>query len=192
MVIGRPLSFDREQTLDRVVEVFRERGFEGASLQDLLAATGLSKSSLYQQYGNKQALFEQCLDSYAHRVEAEMRAALNRAPDTRAFVALVLGQIINEPRPPKGCLVFNTAIEFGQLDERVAGKVRQVFASFRSIFVEAIERDRAAGRLPAGAPAPDLANFLMASMSGLRTLVKGGMARAELRRSCELILKTLG
>ncbi len=192
MVIGRPLSFDREQALDRVTEVFRERGYEATSLQNLLAATGLSKSSLYQQFGHKQALFEQCLESYANGVRADMRRALVRTKDLRTFVAAVLEQIVDEPRPPSGCLVFNTAIEFGQLDPRIANQVKQVFESFQAIFIEAIERDRSAGRLPAGPPAQDLANYLMAAMGGLRTLVKGGMERAQLRRSCELILKTLG
>ncbi|MGJ8687062.1 MAG: TetR/AcrR family transcriptional regulator [Spongiibacteraceae bacterium] len=190
MKIGRPLSFDREQTLERVSEVFRERGFQGASLQDLLTATGLSKSSLYQQYGNKQALFDECLLSYASQLESDMRDGLAAASSGREFIAGLLELIISEPQPPKGCLIFNTANEFGQLDENVSTRVRRVFLGFRAIIIEAIEQDQAAGLLPSGS-AQDQANFFMVAIAGLRTLVKGGMPRAELRRSCVHMLKVL-
>ncbi len=191
MSLGRPLSFDREQVLGRVAEVFRMRGFEGASLQDLLAATGLSKSSLYQQYGNKQALFSECLARYADTMQADLQAGLSAAPNGRAFIAAVLDQIISEPQPPKGCLIFNTASEFGQVDEKVAAQVRQIFARVREVLIQAIELDRSAGRMTADQNAQDLANFLMASIAGLRTLLKGGMPQGELRRTCKVILAAL-
>ncbi|MGJ8669838.1 MAG: TetR/AcrR family transcriptional regulator [Oceanococcus sp.] len=191
MTIGRPLSFDREQALDRVADVFRERGFEGASLQNLLSATGLSKSSLYQQYGNKQELFDQCLARYADAAEADMRAALAKAASGRDFVAGLLQQIVDEPTPVKGCLIFNTASDLSQLDPHVAAKIRQVFVQFRAIIIAAMEQDQANGKLAQASSPKDLANYLMATMGGLRTLMKGGMNRAELSRSCQLILKAL-
>ena len=191
MAIGRPLSFNPEDALERVAEVFRERGYEATSLQNLLSATGLSKSSLYQQYGNKLQLFDQCVMRYAKAKEEEMTSALEQAASGRVFFAAVLQQIVDEPSPAKGCLVFNTASDLSQLDPQVAARIRQVFVRFRNVFIQAIERDQLAGKVPKQASAQDLANYLMAAMGGLRTLVKGGMPRDELQRSCELILKAL-
>ena len=185
------MSFDPEQALQRVAEVFRERGYEGTSLQNLLAATGLSKSSLYQQYGNKQALFDQCLMRYAQGVEADLKAALAQADSGRAFIDSVLQQVISESAPSSGCLIFNTASDLSQLDAQVADAIRQVLGRYRAVFMAAIEQDQAAGLIRQDSAAVDLANYLMGSIAGLHTLVKGGMQAAELRRCCDLIMKAL-
>ncbi len=185
------MSFDPEQALDRVSEVFRQRGFEATSLQALLAASGLSKSSLYQQYGNKQRLFEQCLEHYGERIENEMRRGLEQAASGRDFIAAVLEQVISEAAPPGGCLIFNTASDLGQLDARVARRVNRFFVRFRAVLITALEQDQANGLLPEPVAARDLANVIMASIGGLRLLSKGGMQQAELRRSCALILTLL-
>ena len=55
--MGRPLEYNPEQVLDAAMNLFWQRGYEGASLQDLLAVMALSKSSLYQAFGNKRSLF---------------------------------------------------------------------------------------------------------------------------------------
>ncbi len=61
MSIGRPLQFDPEQVLDAAMQVFWASGYDATSLQDLLQAMRLSKSSFYQTFGSKQQLFERCL-----------------------------------------------------------------------------------------------------------------------------------
>jgi AcrR family transcriptional regulator len=55
---GRPRIFDPDLVLENAMQLFWSKGYEATSLQDLLATTGLSKSSLYESFGNKQRLFE--------------------------------------------------------------------------------------------------------------------------------------
>src|SRR4051794_34171198 len=54
---GRPRSFDRDQALARAMQVFWEKGYEAASMQDLLTAMEISSPSLYAAFGDKEALF---------------------------------------------------------------------------------------------------------------------------------------
>jgi TetR/AcrR family transcriptional repressor of nem operon len=67
------MQFDPGQALASAMSLFWRKGYEATSLQDLLKATGLSKSSLYQTFGSKRALFERSLDLYRREMVARMR-----------------------------------------------------------------------------------------------------------------------
>ena len=62
---GRPRSFDQTEALDAAVLVFWEKGFDGASIEDLTTAMGISRPSLYATFGNKRSLFIEAIDRYA-------------------------------------------------------------------------------------------------------------------------------
>jgi AcrR family transcriptional regulator len=61
---GRPRSFDTGNALDRAVDVFWRKGYEGASLSDLTRAMGINRPSLYAAFGDKEQLFRKVLDRY--------------------------------------------------------------------------------------------------------------------------------
>ena len=65
MAIGRPRAFDMDQALDRALDVFWRKGYEGASICDLTAAMGINPPSLYAAFDNKEGLFRKALDRYA-------------------------------------------------------------------------------------------------------------------------------
>src|SRR5437867_5809784 len=80
---GRPRAFDVEQALDRALEVFWRKGYEGTSLPDLTRAMGINRPSLYAAFGNKETLFRKALDRYAAGPAAYVHAALDE-PTARA------------------------------------------------------------------------------------------------------------
>src|SRR5450432_2916250 len=62
--MGRPRTFREEDALDAAMRVFWEKGYEGASLDDLTQAMGINRSSLYSSFGDKAALFRRVIDRY--------------------------------------------------------------------------------------------------------------------------------
>lgn len=194
MTVGRPLQFDPEASLEAAMEAFWSHGYEATSLQGLLAATGLSKSSLYREFGDKRQLFEQCLDHYC-RLQAEaMRQRLEQSDSALGFIEQLFYSIADTPKngaQRRGCLLLNTASEFGLSEPEITDRVAAGKAAFARVFRDAVERAQREGDIPAGRNSKALADFLVSNMSGLRNLLKTGMERRDARAVVATLLAAL-
>jgi TetR/AcrR family transcriptional repressor of nem operon len=194
MNAGRPLQFDPDVALDSAMEAFWSKGYEACSLQELLKQTGLSKSSLYHTFGGKRQLFQRCLERYREQSSRRLAEHLKVGRSPRDFIADTLNAVAAEARPganPRGCFVMNTASEFAQSDPEVASLVAGSLASFREIFREAVRQGQREGEITCARSAENLAIYLVSSMGGLRTIVKGGLEPAMARSTVEIILRAL-
>jgi len=194
MNIGRPLEFDPEQALDAAMQVFWASGYEATSLQNLLDAMDLSKSSFYQAFGGKRQLFERCLKRYRDTMAAAMLDSLNQAPSGRQFIEDRLSSVASEAcsdEKPRGCLVMNTANEFAQGDPAVAEWVAQGVDRFTAIFEAAVRRAQSEGDIAADNDPEVLARFLVSSMSGLKTMVKAGLGGSEVKDIIQIVLRAI-
>ena len=95
---GRPRAFITEEVLEKVRAVFMAKGFTGASLDELAAAAGLNRPSLYAAFGNKEALFRRALDLYEREKQAYVSAALEE-PTARAVVTVLEPEGPEAPEP---------------------------------------------------------------------------------------------
>ena len=112
---GRPRSFDTSRALDRALDVFWRKGYEGASLSDLTKAMGINRPSLYAAFGDKENLFRRVLDHYAEGPASYSYAALAE-PTSRAVVERLLygtAEMLTAPRNPHGCLWVQGALACG-------------------------------------------------------------------------------
>ncbi len=192
--IGRPLEFDPDLALDAAMHQFWSKGYESTSMQDLLATMNLSKSSLYQAFGGKQQLFRQCVARYADQFTQMLRDGLSGAPSGRKFIEGFLNSVLNDvsgQAQPRGCLVMNTASEFAQSDPEIAQDVAHSIERFRNVLRAAVERAQREGDIPPERDAQMLANFLVSSMSGLKTQAKAGADAATLQGIISMVLKAL-
>ena len=194
MPAGRPRQFDPSAALTQAMELFWARGYEATSLQELLGATGLSRSSLYQTFGGKHDLFERCLERYREMVVDSMWQRLEQAPSGRAFIEDSLRRTLAEqrvPGGPRGCLVLNTANEFGHRDPPITERVRAGVDSFRDVFTEAVRRGQADGSIRSRGDPHRLAVYIGAGMGGLRTLVKADEGQDHVRDALDMLLLAL-
>src|SRR5437763_2169446 len=107
MPSGRTRQFDVDEALDRALEVFWARGYEGASLPDLERAMGINRPSLYAAFGNKAALFRKAMDRYQEGPARFVREALEEPTARRMAERLIRGGValVSNPKQPRGCFV---------------------------------------------------------------------------------------
>jgi TetR/AcrR family transcriptional regulator, transcriptional repressor for nem operon len=187
------MQFDPENALETAMVLFWRKGYEATSLQDLLKATGLSKSSLYQTFGNKHSLFESSLERYRRDIVAEMRLMLDSANSGRVFIERIFTDVADETKGKyarRGCLVMNTASEFAQSDPAIARLVKQATKAFTDVFEAAVIRAQKEGDISTRIESRTLAKYLVSSMSGLKTMVKAGATPAEINAISRMVLKT--
>ncbi|MGQ9666223.1 MAG: TetR/AcrR family transcriptional regulator [Anaerolineae bacterium] len=196
--IGRPLEFDPDSALEAAMQLFWRQGYEHTSMQDLLSAMNLSKSSLYQAFGGKQRLFRQCLARYTDRLADQLREGLAGAVTGRRFIEDFLDSVLADVEGDaagdvqrRGCLVMNTASEFAQSEADIARDVASSIERFRDVLQAAVQRAQREGDIPPERDARQLANFLVSSMSGLKNLAKAGADAQTLKGIIAMILKAL-
>lgn len=107
---GRPLTFDRSEALDRLLLLFRRQGYDAATQEAMLEATGLSSSSLYRAFGTKQETFVAALTRYLEMTDAilgPLETGQKGRVDLEKFLDRVQAQLASKD-PPGGCLVVTT------------------------------------------------------------------------------------
>lgn len=192
--LGRPQEFDTDKALKQAMHAFWENGFDGTSLQDLLDSTGLSKSSLYQAFGGKQELFLRCLDECAKGLKDDLQKGLAASESAVQFLEETFKSAAAEARrtkKPKGCLIMNTVSEFSQGDPEIARHVAMGVDGFKEVFVAALERAKREGSIAKKSDTDQLGNYLLSSMSGIRSMVKGGMDAKSVEEIIFFIMKAI-
>ena len=191
MKAGRPREFDVEEALDRSLELFWRKGYEGTSMSDLTDALGITRASLYAAFNSKEALFRRVMDRYEARAGA-YRVAADKAANALEVVQLLLTGPVelhgNKQNPP-GCLGVQGALACGLEAEAV----RNDLASRRRGGERAIQRrlQRAVndGDLPGDSNPADLARYLSALIYGMAVLAAGGANRRDLQGVADVALR---
>jgi AcrR family transcriptional regulator len=179
---GRPRAFDVGRALDAALCTFRKNGYEGTSLDDLTAAMGINRPSLYAAFGNKEQLFARAVERYVELGGERVRAALS-APTAREAAERYLREVVigpcESPDATRGCLLVGAALTCSASAEAV----RQLLVDRRSenekLLRERFDRAVAEGDLPAGVSADDLARFVTTIMQGLSVHAAGGATRRQ-------------
>lgn len=194
MVIGRPREFDTEQALDAAMHLFWRQGYEATSMQNLLDTMHLSKSSLYQTFGSKHDLFQECIQHYRSMMTTDLRQALEKAPSGRGFIEHFYMSLVDKMKDPVnriGCLVMNSASELAQRDDDIARLIKQGTEGFIKVFCDAVTRAQQEGDISPHKDPQALAHYLMSNLSGLNSMAKAGMSQTVLKDIVKQIMQSL-
>ncbi|MBB4855120.1 AcrR family transcriptional regulator [Mycobacteroides chelonae] len=172
---GRPARFDRDDSLTALVLLLWSRGYDAATQEEMLAATGLSSSSLYRSFGNKADVLEAALARYlawADAMFAPLEHGHRGVADVHAFFDHLQTQL-DGPLSNAGCLVWNTMQNPINDDPRIKTLTEQHMQRLRQGLTAALRRAAAAGELPASAP-KNLADALRAGVLGVQARARSG------------------
>lgn len=189
---GRPKSFDRAVALGEAIRLFWERGYEGTSFDDLVAAMRISASSFYNAFGSKERLYQEAMEEFLACADDWFGRALRGTTDTRAAIGDLLDGAAREftqPDRPAGCMISlagtHTHPSLGAVRERVAQCRRGAEEALTARIRQGIE----AGDVPLSTDAAALAAFYGSLLRGMAVQARDGASRERLREIVEIGLR---
>ncbi|GAA1373613.1 MULTISPECIES: TetR/AcrR family transcriptional regulator [Catellatospora] len=179
--MARPRKFDEAEVLRAAREQFWTGGYEATSLDDLTAATGLGRGSLYGAFGDKHSLFLRAFDGYCTDAVAGVEADLT-GPG-RAYDRLVahLRTAAASSDGGRGCLLAKSTAELAGDDPAVAERARATFLRLHELLTDTVTAAQREGDLDPAADPAKLAAVVLAALRGMESVGKAGVGPDLLR-----------
>ncbi|HEY4374945.1 MAG TPA: TetR/AcrR family transcriptional regulator [Burkholderiales bacterium] len=182
---GRPRAYDPDAALANATGAFWRAGFSATSLDELSAATGMNRPSLYGAFGDKRALYLQALKRYTEEGRAAMHEALAPGPDLRESLLRVydaaLALYLPKGEAPRGCFLINTGSAESLNDDDVRAQLAGALREFDREFEQRFRRAQAEGELDAEADPVLLSKVASALLHTLALRSRAGDGRAAMR-----------
>jgi AcrR family transcriptional regulator len=178
---GRPRSFDREQALERAMDVFWSKGFEAASLTDLTEAMGINPPSLYAAFGDKEGLFMEAVQRYhTHSQEGCPYGDLPTAREAVESLLTFAATMFTEPGHPRGCMAVMAMMTSSTSSPKLQELLFEQRNFAKGKLRERIQRGVKEGDVPPDADVNALTNLYSAVLSGLSLQARDGATRKAL------------
>jgi AcrR family transcriptional regulator len=181
---GRPRAYDPATALAAARDAFWRQGYSATSLDDLSAATGMNRPSLYAAFGDKRALYLTALRQQAEGMVRATTAAMAFGETLREtltnFYGRAVGIYVDDRDTGRGCFLVGTALADAIGDEDVREILRVSFEDMDRLMAERITRAIEAGDLPADTDVAALAFVAMSSLHGLAIRSRAGVGRETL------------
>ncbi len=188
----RTKEFDPEAVLEQAMELFWEQGFAATSAQDLVDHTGLNRSSLYNTFGSKQALYLRALDHYREQDAATFDRLLDQFDSARAAIRHLLDEAVPDAEgDTRGCFVASATVERAHCDAETRERVRESFNQMRDGFEALVEHGQAQGAFSTDRDPEAMAHSLAATYFGVQTMAKLGLSTAVFEDVVEEALRGL-
>ncbi|CAG37440.1 related to transcriptional regulator [Desulfotalea psychrophila LSv54] len=180
--MGRHKEYDTQKVLDAATLEFLDKGYKGASVNDLVKATKLNKHSMYQEFGSKDGLFSECLDNYVRAIDQGGGHVLRRQPLGLANIEEFFRYRLDYAyaRSGNGCLLVTTVVERSQLGEMALKLLEYHWDLQKADFELCLRAAQVQGHIPKEKHIKGLTNYLFALLVGVLVMVKGGADRPSI------------
>ncbi len=180
-------QFDEASVINAAMAVFWRHGYAASSIDQLATAMGLSRSSLYKRFRDKDGLFREVLSTYAERVVRRMKAVQG---DTRRvqLEALLKEFLPNDARAarPKGCMLVRSCAEMADLPLEGQAVALEGLTRQRAVFREILREAATNGELPSATDIDGLAWHFLGVLQAIMNLPQAGASDREMRRIIDL------
>jgi TetR/AcrR family transcriptional repressor of nem operon len=177
-------QYDEAEVLKRATEAFWARGYDATSINDLVAATGIHRGSLYAAFTDKRGLFLRALEHYDREHRQAFLTTLERDHGPREAIREAFRQVAaasQSGRNRKGCLLVNTALELAPHDPAIEKIVRAKLEAVEAFFRGRIMAAQQVGTIRPEVPAAETARVLFALFVGLRVITRSRPDKAVIK-----------
>jgi len=191
---ARQKEFDRDEVVLKAITVFRDKGYEATSMQDLVEQMGINRFSLYATFTSKHDLFVEALQAYYDRVAVPFFDRLKDSNSGLKVIEAVLMELVSQIKSGvsfNGCLLCNTIAELGATTDAQTEKIlkrylKLVEADFRAAIVRAKEL----GEIPPDVDDSKHAKVLTTYSTGLLSVAKV-LSKREARESVRAMVAAI-
>ncbi|HAE58559.1 MAG TPA: hypothetical protein DCG54_03375 [Anaerolineae bacterium] len=191
----RSKEFDQETVIEQAMQLFCQKGYTATSIRDLVAHLGVSSSSLYGTFGDKDAIFVLALKRHSHMEREMLRQVLsqpNSEPKVilmQMFQALIDSLLADEL--PGGSLTLKASVELENRKPEVTAILAEHTEETAALFTEFLAKAAQAGQINLRQPAGDVAHYILFNFFNLNFLAKVNLDRACLENYVRLVLSVL-
>lgn len=181
---GRPRAYQPEIALAKALDLFRKDGFAATSLDDLSAATGMNRPSLYGAFGDKRELYIKSYRRYREDARAAMQDIFRNEQPIRQrlgrIYAIALDIYLSGESGPRGCFTVMTAASEAVADPDIRAMVLEGFVELDKAFAACFRLAKGKGELPEGADPAVLAQLASATIHTIAIRARARVPRKEL------------
>jgi AcrR family transcriptional regulator len=196
--VGRPREFDEERVVESACRVFWANGFDGTSTDELCAATGLNRSSLYNTFQSKEHLFKRALTQYLTTTTSKQDMLLE-APEGNGLerIRSLLACIVNDEVANRaagngpGCFTVNTITSIAARNPEVAQLIDADLRRRLSALSAAVSNGQRDGSIARNLDSDEAAWYVTSVISGMRVSAQSGADRKTLDALAETALLAL-
>jgi TetR/AcrR family transcriptional regulator, copper-responsive repressor len=181
---GRPRAYEPHVALGKALDLFRKGGFAATSLDDLSAATGMNRPSLYGAFGDKRELYIKTYQRYRDDARAATTDIFREEMPVRKrlarIYAIALDIYLSGDAGPRGCFTVMTAASEAVADPEIRAMVLDALIGLDKAFAACFQRARESGELPASVDPAVLGQLASATIHTIAVRSRAGVPRKEL------------
>jgi TetR/AcrR family transcriptional repressor of nem operon len=174
--------------------LFWRQGYTATSVEDLTGTLHLSRSSLYDTFGDKRALFLEALQYYSERVITGIEQTLKTSPSVITGMQAIFEDMmagIDQERASLGCFMVNSIAELVPYDQEVTKLATEYADSVQRLLKSALAEATAQKIVTDKQTSEQLAAYVYNTLQGMRVLIKAGATREQMKAICDITLKSL-
>lgn len=173
--MARTKDFDEQEVLAKAMRLFWHKGYNATSMQDLVDGLGISRSSLYDTFGDKRSLYLKALERYRQSAGGKMCAVVSHTASARQGVRQLLEMVTREllgDEQHKGCFMVNAGVETAPHDAEVNRLIGQQDQMMEDAFYNTILKGQQSGEIGSRRDARALTRFISNVIKGMQVSAK--------------------
>jgi TetR/AcrR family transcriptional regulator, transcriptional repressor for nem operon len=187
-------QFEEAAVLQKAANVFWEKGYNGTSMDELVAATGLSRSSMYDTFGDKQGLYLKTLEHYRQQAACQLEQWMPPNTPPRQKIALFLQKSAEASLADghqKGCFILNCTTEMANQNSTVQAFVSGNMEAMENLLMQWAKEGQADGSIGQRFTAQAIARYLFSTLNGLKVVAQARPDKTALQDVVKLALAVL-
>jgi len=193
--MARTKDFDEQDVLKKAIQLFSRKGYAATSMQDLVEALGISRSSLYDTFGDKHQLYLKALMSYKQENIEQLECKMEQATSMKEAIRNLLEGTVKDllqDKQQKGCLLTNAGVELASQDRDVRTLVCQGEEQMEELLLQALIKGQESGEISSQQSAQSMARFLSNTIKGFQVAVKSNRDPAFFADIIRVAIQALG